>query len=659
MVVILTQMVVGIFSVYTLSATRALVAGESLWSKGQHQAVYFLSLYSDTGEQRYRDSFAKAIAVPLAYRRGRDALEQTPARPDVTRRAFLEAGTAAEDIPSVIWLLRNFRGFSYLDDALARWRETDPLILELKSLGDADSTETDPRTLRARVEAIDRAITPRTVVFSNTLDAGARMVERLLLTANFALASLLAMLTIWRVGKVLKQRRQSEAALAWQASHDELTGLANRRAFEQHFAAIAADPRRGACTLLFVDLDQFKIVNDTCGHAAGDALLRRICAPIQSLLRSADLLARLGGDEFSILIPGTDLPGATALAERIREAVERLDFRWHGRTFAVTASIGLVHETGTIDPEQMMTKADMACFMAKEKGRNRLHTHRDEDQELLVRIREMNWVQRIQEALGEERFCLYAQEIVSLQDGADEALHVEILLRMRDEGGSLVPPASFIPAAERFGLMKQIDRWVVTETFKILAQRRGAARAAAIRCCAINLSGATIGDEGFLEFLKAAFARFDVAPELICFEVTETSAIVNLDAAQDFVRELRRFGCTFALDDFGSGMSSFNYLKRLPVDYLKIDGTFVKNLLTDRPDRAMVEMISHVGHIMGMRIVAEFVETQAIADALRVIGVDYGQGYGIARPRPFDAAFAASAARRPRLQRDDGRRRIA
>lgn len=640
------QMAVGGFSVFTLSATRVLVAGESLWSKGQHEAIYFLDLYLDTASPQYLAQFQRAIAVPLAYREGREAIDRKPPQLAIARQAFERGGSAPQDIPSGMWMLKNFKGSFYLDDAIAKWKQSDRWITELDQLGREAAAEQpihDRAELRHHLEEIDNAITPRANAFARSLSDAARFVERSLLIANFALAALLAALTIWRVGKVITQKRLYESALAWQASHDDLTGVSNRRAFEDRLAKAVSVSKRGdsvPCALLYIDLDQFKLVNDTCGHAAGDALLRRVCTPLQALLTPEDTFARLGGDEFSILATKADMARATALAENVRAAVDRFDFHWNGRKFSVTASVGLVHSDATIvSPEDMLMKADMACFMAKEKGRNRVHLHCDEDQELLVRIREMNWVQRIQAALDEDRFSLYAQDIVPLAADDDEGLHLEILIRMRDEDGALVPPSSFIPAAERFGLMKLIDRWVVTRTFQILAERHALEPARPISCCAINLSGATIGDDAFLDFLKQTFAEFRIAPRVICFEVTETTAIVNLDAARAFVHDLRALGCTFALDDFGSGMSSFNYLKELPVDYLKIDGAFVRNLLTDRPDRAMVEMISHVGHIMGKRIVAEFVETAAIADALRDIGVDYGQGYGIAPPRAFHAHF--------------------
>ena len=655
-VVILIQMAVGGFSVYVLSATRAFVTGESLWSKGQHEAIYFLNLYLDTDEQKHLDAFRRTIAVPLEYRKGRQLLEARPLDRVGARRAFEKAGNPPEDLTSVIWMFSNFRGFSYLEEAIARWKETDLPILEIDRMGETASTVHTPAeaaALRERLVEIDNEITPKTIAFSNALNAGARLVELLLMLSNFALAGVLACLTVWRVGRVLAQRRQIESKLAWQASHDELTGLLNRRAFEDRLGQSMRPPRTGAPssrTVMFVDLDQFKIVNDTSGHEAGDALLRLICPGLEAVLGEDAVLARLGGDEFGIFLCNKDIGEALFLAERVRAAVERVSFIWNGRRFGVTASIGLMHDaTGNVSRDDIMRAADVACFMAKEKGRNRVHIHREQDLDLSNRVREMNWVQRIQHALDEDRFSLYAQEIVELKEHDASGLHVEILLRLRDEFDQIVPPTSFLPAAERFGLIKQIDRWVVRNTFRCLKERAATPRAEPIACCAINLSGPTIGDEAFLSFLEAAFAEFRIPPGSICFEVTETSAILDLNAARRFVQALQAFGCTFALDDFGSGMSSFNYLKELPIDFVKIAGSFVKGMLRDSADRAMVEMISHVGHVMGKRIIAEFVETKAIAEALREIGVDYGQGYGIAKPKPFDARFKGAAKWQPAL----------
>ena len=663
--VILIQMAIGGFSVYTLATIRAFVTNDGIWTNGEHEAVYSLSRFLETKKRSDFESYERAIAVPLAYYRARAELES--AHPDIAtaRRDLMRAGAARDDVGSLIWMFRNFRGFPFLEASIARWQETDPSIFELQRLGaeigSADA-DIDSAAFRDRIQQIDKSIAPRARAFTEVLDDGGRAVERFLTIVNLAFAAALAGLTIWRVGRTIAQRRQIEAKLAWQATHDELTGLLNRRAFEERMSRLFT-PANGAVVrslaLLFIDLDQFKIVNDTCGHAAGDALLRRICPPLERLLGSEDVLSRFGGDEFSILLVDVDAVKAAAVAEAVRAAVEGIDFVWKGRSFTVTASVGLVHErAGSLSSEEMLSRADMACFMAKEKGRNCVHVRRFEDEELLGRIREMNWVQRIHQALNEDRFCLYAQQIVPLDRSRKEGMRLEVLLRMRDETGTLVPPSSFLPAAERFGLMKLIDRWVVRRSFRTLADRSELVDSAPIASCGINLSGPAIGDKAFLAFLKGAFAEFGIPPRMICFEVTETSAIVNLEAAREFILDLRRLGCTFALDDFGSGMSSFTYLKELPVDFLKIDGSFVQNILTEPADRAMVEMIGHVGHVMGKRIVAEFVESDALADALREIGIDYGQGFGIALPTPFDSRYGSDAVQ-PAGSRTDAQRLIA
>lgn len=420
--------------------------------------------------------------------------------------------------------------------------------------------------------------------------------------------------------------------LSWQAMHDPLTGLYNRRGFEERLSQ-AVEGSDGA--LLLIDLDQFKIVNDTCGHAAGDELLRQIAGRFGSLIEPSDTLGRLGGDEFGILLCGRSGNEATAVAERARQAIESLSFAWEGRFFSVTASVGLVgFRAGGSDVEATMRAADIASYMAKERGGNRVLMHETDDTELQERVVQMAWVPRIRRALDEDRFVLFGQPIASLQD--DGVTHVELLVRMRDEDGRLIGPASFIPPAERFGLMPAIDRWVVRTGFDAMARRLSATGRNAIGTCAINLSGATFSDPGFPAYVRDQFVRTGVAPETICFEITETSAISNIAAATDFIRALKTLGCRFSLDDFGSGMSSFAYLKTLPVDYLKIDGSFVKDMLVDRIDHAMVEMIHHIGQVTGKKTIAEFAETPEIVRALREIGVDFAQGYAIAAPAPFE-----------------------
>jgi diguanylate cyclase (GGDEF)-like protein len=431
------------------------------------------------------------------------------------------------------------------------------------------------------------------------------------------------------------------AQLSWQASHDALTGLVNRREFETRLgtALDRLSHQPGEHSLMFLDLDQFKVVNDTCGHAAGDQLLKQTSALLQENLGAAGLLARLGGDEFGVLLQDCDANSAIAMAERLRLAVQELRFVWNGCPFNISASIGLVHVAEANAMEETLRAADMACYMAKEKGRNRVQVYHPSDSELAERVGEMAWVQRIRNGLDEQRFCLFAQEIRSLGKVEPDRSRVELLLRLRDEDGKLVQPGSFMPAAERYGLMPLIDRWVVRNAFALLASRLNSSEPARPSSCAINLSGRTFGDDDFVEYVRRQFDLYRVPPGMICFEITETSAIANLPSAKRFIEALKKLGCHFSLDDFGTGMASFSYLKHLPVDFIKIDGSFVTEMLNSKVDRAMVEMIVHVAKVMGKKTVAEFVESDEMLEALREIGVDYAQGYAIGKPSPFERLY--------------------
>ena len=771
--VVLFQALLGCVSLYVLSAVRGYVAGESLWSKGQKDAIYYLTLYADNRNDATYLKYQQAIAVPQGGHELRIALDRPNPDMEAARLGILKGGNHPDDVSSLIWLYLNFRHFSYLEKAIELWTVGDGYLLQLDELaqemhGAITSgyvSSDDVHSWKARITAINEGVTPAAKAFSDALGEGSRMILRLLLITNLATALGLIVLALLRTHKLLAQRhafadalqaekeraqitlesigdgvittdvdgaiaymnpaaealthwrseqaqglplaalfkllnenaepdgftliehivkgqfsggsehskliqrldgstvsvtlvgapirsagkisgavlvlhdmtqeRQYIANLSWQATHDALTGLANRREFEFRLEQVlqqVARQQSGRHALMFLDLDQFKLVNDTCGHAAGDELLRHICALLQSDLREGDTLARLGGDEFGILLENCPAQVAEKIAESLRHTVQSLHFVWKGRPFMTTVSIGLVHISQT---PTTLGAADMACYMAKEKGRNRVQVYHVDDSELSLRFGEMAWVQRLHIALEEDRFCLYAQEIAPLGPTDAGNGHIEILLRLHDEAGRIILPNSFIPAAERYGLMTSLDRWVVENVFKIIARCMHERPGRPMAMCAINLSGITIGDDDFLGFLRQKFDSYSIPPEMICFEITETSAIANLGSAIRFINELKALGCHFSLDDFCAGMSSFAYLKHLPVDFLKIDGSFVKDMLDDPINRAMVEVINHIGHVMGKRTIAEFVETPQIEQALLEIGVDYAQGYLIERPQLF------------------------
>ncbi len=442
--------------------------------------------------------------------------------------------------------------------------------------------------------------------------------------------------------------RDSEKRLSWQVSHDLLTGLINRQEFEQRVEQVLLNFKTNneQHSICYLDLDRFKIVNDTCGHAAGDELLRQVANLLKDQVRSADAVARLGGDEFGLLLNNCPTQQGLRIADTIRQKLEEFRFIWQDKIFTVGVSIGLVGiDTETADLASLLNAADAACYAAKNAGRNRVHIYHCDDKELVTQYSQMQWVSRIHKALENNSFCLYCQPIVSLNSTESSHKNCEILLRLLDETGKLIPPMAFIPAAERYGLMHLVDRWVIRTLFTELGQyyQDGDCLEKSDRSFyAVNLSGASINDDQFIGFLHEQFALHQVRPQAICFEITETIAITNLNNASKLIREIKSLGCSFALDDFGSGMSSFAYLKNLPVDYLKIDGNFVREIVEVPMDLALTAAINQIGHVMGLKTIAEFVENDAILQKLTELGVDYAQGYGIARPRPFKLAEASS-----------------
>jgi diguanylate cyclase (GGDEF)-like protein/PAS domain S-box-containing protein len=442
----------------------------------------------------------------------------------------------------------------------------------------------------------------------------------------------------------VSESRELNRRLSYHASHDILTGLVNRREFESRLerALKSAKARETAYALLYLDLDQFKIVNDSCGHSAGDTLLHQLGNLLKAKIRWRDTLARLGGDEFGVLLESCNLDEALQTAEQLRAAIGDYKFMWDDRAFRLGVSIGVVPITADNDDvAALLSAADSACAAAKEAGRNRIHSFQENDIDLMRRRREMQWAARINNALEENRFELYRQTIMPLQS-EEEGAHYEILLRMRDEHGGVISPSLFIGAAERYNLTPSIDRWVIKQAFRWLVSE--ADERERLMLCSINLSGQSLGDEKFLPFVIDQFQMSGLDATKICFEITEHAAVASYSQAVRFINALKELGCKFALDDFGEGMSSFGYLKHLPVDYLKIEGGFVKEMLHDPIDREMVRSINEIGHLTGKQTIAEFAENEEIITMLRGIGVDYAQGYGVSEPKRVTNAVAYSGA---------------
>ena len=440
-----------------------------------------------------------------------------------------------------------------------------------------------------------------------------------------------AVLVFHDVSEIRNMSRQ----LSYQATHDTQTGLINRCEFEKRLtrAIERSHEYEEEHVLCYLDLDQFKVVNDTCGHIAGDTLLKNLASTMQTMIREHDTLARLGGDEFGLLIERCTLDDGINIAESLRNAINNFRFSWENKLFEISTSIGMVClEKNSLGVNDVLSMADAACFIAKDHGRNRIHVFKADDAAINKQNNEMHWSYKIKHALEQDELALYSQTLQCINPDSSYPDYTEILLRMNYQG-QLIPPMAFIPAAERYNQMLQVDRWVIKKFFSTLQNYTGTAPHKQI--FAVNLSGNSITNKDFLAFIIAELEQSIISPECICFEITETAAISNLDYAKRFMQILKGMGCSFALDDFGSGLSSFNYLKYLPVDFLKIDGSFVRELHDDIVSRSMVESINKVGHVMGLKTIAEYAENKDIIRGLKEIGVDYVQGFGISMPQPW------------------------
>ncbi len=497
------------------------------------------------------------------------------------------------------------------------------------------------------------AATPSVVILLARADANVQLVGVVL--AGLTIMSLYSgQLTAQRVRENLALRHASAALearlqvihdhvgstpgidrlISFQTSHDPLTGLINRREFEKRLGSrvgTVAGGRQDA--ICYLDLDHLDMVNDTCGHRAGDAVLRQVAARLQTLVRGTDVLARIGGDQFAALLTDCNLDNARSVAENLREAVRKLRFPWEDHVFEVSTSVGVACiDAGTPHFPDALSAAHAACLVAREDGGNRVRIFQPADLERGHHHHLVRWMQKVREAVESSRFQLLVQDIAPIGTASGRKRHGELLVRMLDEHGGLVAPHTFLSAAERYNLMPAVDRWVIQHTFS--AMEDGAGTLCALDLCAINLSGQSISDTELLDYVVDLLNSTGVPGERVCFEITETAVVENFDAARAFIAALKQRGCRFALDDFGSGMSSYSYLKHLPVDYLKIDGSFVRGMLEDPIDRAVVESINQIGHDLEMETIAEFVENEEILTALAEVGVDYAQGTAIGDPRP-------------------------
>ncbi|HEY5602822.1 MAG TPA: EAL domain-containing protein [Gammaproteobacteria bacterium] len=434
---------------------------------------------------------------------------------------------------------------------------------------------------------------------------------------------------------------EAESALSYMSRYDPLTNLVNRGELERRLqrALNSSQERNQSHVFLYIDIDQFKIINDTAGHVAGDEMIRQLAGMLKKHIRESDTLARLGGDEFGVLLENCPDTYARDIAKEILNMITAFRFYWEDHLYHIGASIGFVeiNQHNVTSVNEILSAADVACYTAKDQGGNRIKVYRKFDYEMTKRYGEMQWVSTINQALEENWFRLYKQSIHPTNGSGSEAERCEFLLRLLDRDGELHAPNDFIPAAERYNLMPKIDRWVIENVFSYLAgtgKKYNGDKKNGPKYF-INISGMSLSESTFYKFVKEMLAKYKVPPYIICFEVTETAAIEHLSNAMEFISRIRSDGCCFALDDFGSGVSSFAYLRTIPVDYIKIDGAFVTHMREQPMDRAIVEAINHIGHIAGKQTIAEFVENIETLNQLRDIGVDFVQGFGLDTPQPL------------------------
>jgi diguanylate cyclase (GGDEF)-like protein len=661
------MLLLSLISVFVVSGLRAYTYGQGQWAVGEYESVEQLHRYVVTGNLANYRRYLANLAVPEGDRVAREQLQRPHPDYALARRGLLAGRNAPADITGLIVLFRLFPHQSVVAHAVAVWTAADAVIDSVRRDGDllhaqVQSGHPDARQVRellAQIDALHERAQPLEQEFGATIGVASRQIAQLLLVVLPLGCALLLLGAVSHSRALFRRDARMDAALRelaeslrHQATHDSLTNLTNRAEFEALLAQAIAERVRGASHwwLLYFDLDQFKVINDTCGHAAGDELIRRVSWLVRARLQPDDILARVGGDEFGVLLPRRSRAAALALADDIRQQIGGLRFQFTERMFAVSASLGMLALDETVPSVgDALSRADQACYLAKDNGRNRVQIYHPDDKQVQVRDGEMRWVERLHAALEEERFTVVAQEIRAVGGRADPGRgpeqRFEMLLRMVAPDGELIAPMAFIPAAERYGLMPRVDRWVIARVCRELARlRRGTEP---LPTCMVNLSGTSVCDPRLAEYIADCLAQSNLSGVNLGFELTETAAVANLAQASQLMMRLRAMGCPIALDDFGSGMSSFSYLRNLPIDFLKIDGAFIRNLNSDPIDFAMVETIHRIGGIMGVHTIAESVENESVLAALALIGVDFAQGFHIRRPLPLEQIGLALQRRQP------------
>ena len=658
LLLIMTLMLaLSLVSVLVISGLRAYVYGQARWGIGEHLAVEQLRRYAVAGDEAMYRGYLDSLAVPVGDRIARLQLQRQHPDYALARRGLLAGGSAPADVTTMIVLFRMFDRQPLMAHAVAVWGNADALIAGVQANGERLHAQLagghpDPQAIRAVLAQIDELhhrVVPLEQEFGATLGTASRQIGALVLIALPLFCAVLLLAAVSRSRAQLRRDermatalRELATSLRYQATHDSLTDLTNRAEFEVLLKAAIAERVRGELHwwLLYFDLDQFKVINDTCGHAAGDELIKKVSWLVRSHLHPDDVLARLGGDEFGVLLPRRTHDAALLLADDIRQQISGLRFQFTDRMFAVSASLGMLALDDTVPSvNDALSGADQACYLAKDNGRNRVQVYHADDQQVQVRHGEMRWVERLHAALEEDRFAVVAQEIRPVgahaqHAGLDATRRFEMLLRMVDPDGGLIAPMAFIPAAERYGLMPRVDRWVIARVCRELAWLRSAGEPLPV--CMVNLSGTSVCDPTLVDYIADCLRSNDLAGRHLGFELTETAAVANLAQASQLMTRLRAMGCPIALDDFGSGMSSFSYLRNLPIDFLKIDGAFIRDISTDPIDFAMVETIHRIGGIMGVRTVAEGVESENVLAALALIGVEFAQGFHVQRAVPLE-----------------------